>query len=255
MRVLHRVLTCRRRCEHVAQERLWLTEPARATCLAEVVEVRGPRFRVDRALFAPRSRSCRHPQPADKGRAWMDGDKRRLAGVEQRGDDVWYRLRGTTPKVGDKLQCELDQRTRSLVARAHTAMHLFIAALADAGAPAMVADPEVRGGGHFRITLAWAVPPPQLADILRATQQALASNQRVEQAFAVKAEAGRFLTPQAFEPADPVPGPEVMPVVRIGDVAYPCDGAHVAWTRDVGRLVIQHARAGKEGFVVVGKTT
>ncbi len=235
-------------------ERLWISDPRRVTCLATVTQVKGDQFTVDRALFAPRSRACRHPQYADEGTIWWDGEKRRLASVRERDGQVWYEMRGTVPTVGVELQCQLDQDVRGLSDRAHTAMHLMIAALQQVGAPPMTADAEVKGGGCFRITLAWATAPTMLAEALQVTQRAIEADVLVSRAYAPKAEIGRFVTPQSFQPPDPVPGPEVISVVKIGDVcAYPCDGTHVDRTGRIGKLVVAHARAGKGGFVVVGR--
>lgn len=234
-------------------ERLWITQPQRATCLATVTAVRGEAFTVDRALFAPRSRACRHPQCADEGTLWWEGEKRRLGSVEDHGGHVWYTLRGTVPEVGVELQCQLDQAVRAATDRAHTAMHLLIAALREAGAPPMVADPEVKGGGHFRLTLAW---PPGAA-LAQAVQQAgawLVQDLAVQRTFAAKAAAGRFVTPQEFQPPEPVPGPDVLPLVKIGKACvYPCDGTHVDRTSRIGGMEVEHAQPGREGFVVVVK--
>lgn len=232
-------------------ERLWITQPRRATCLAEVTEVRGERFAVDRALFAPRSRIFRHPQYADEGVVWIEGEKRRLLSVEEQGDTVWYRLRGTTPQVGQTLQCELDQDVRSLSDRAHTAMHLFLGALQDP--PPMVADPEVKGGGHFRLTFAWHVPADMLAGALKQVEAKVREDLPVGRGFATRAEAAHEVRSQHFQPPDPIPGPDVMPLVRIGGLVYPCDGTHVDRTSEVGRVVVAHAAQGKDGFVVTGK--
>lgn len=235
------------------RERLWLTEPRRKTCLAEVVDRRGPWFAVDRALFAPKSRATRHPQPADKGIVWVGGDKRKLGGVKEAGGDVWYRLRGTVPDLGQRLQCEIDAAWRDQVCRAHTAMHLLLASL-PGDAPPMIADPEVRGGGHVRLTFAWPVAPPTLAKALEAANGHVAADVPVEASFVDRVEATHGATPQAFDPADPVPGDGPVRLVSIGDVcAYPCDGTHADRTGDVGRIAIVHARQGKDGFVVVGR--
>lgn len=235
------------------QARLWITEPQRSTCLATVTEVRGEGFTVDRALFAPRSRACRHPQYADQGTVWWEGEKRRLGSVEDRGGHVWYTLRGTVPDVGVELQCQLDQEVRAGNDRAHTAMHLLIAALREAGAPPMAADPEVKGGGHFRLTLAWP-PGAALDGALRQAREWAAQDLVVQRTFAPKESAARLVTPQAFQPHDPVPGPDVLPLVRVGHVCtYPCDGTHVDRTGRIGSIAVDHAAQGKEGFVVVAR--
>lgn len=236
------------------QERLWLTEPRRATCLATVTGVRGDAVTVDRALFAPRSRALRHPQPADKGTVWLQGEKRRLAGVEERGGRVWYTVRGVVPPAGSELQCELDAEARDDASRAHTALHLLLAAARKLDAPPMTADPEVRGGGHARLTFAWPLPPPALKELLQFANSWVEADRPVQRAFATRAEADRHATRQDFQPPDPVPGGDVVPLVRVeGVCVHPCDGTHADRTGRLGRIVIAHAAAGREGFVVVGR--
>ncbi len=236
------------------QERLWITEPRRVTCLCTVTAVQGDRFVVDRALFAPRSRAVRHPQYADAGTVWWDGEKRRLASVEDRDGTVWYRLRGTVPEVGVELQCQLDQDIGDLNDRAHTAMHLLIAALQQAGAPPMTADPEVKGGGNARLTFQRPVARNVLAAAVQRVTQWIQADVPVQRAWATRAEAERFATVQNFSPFDPVPGGDPVPLVRIeGVCVFGCDGTHADRTGRVGGFGIGHAAQGKEGFVVVGR--
>ncbi|MGB1586264.1 MAG: hypothetical protein ACPHID_04380 [Thermoplasmatota archaeon] len=228
-------------------ERLWLTEPGRATCLAKVTDVRGVWFTVDRALFAPQSRACRHPQPADKGTVWIAGEKRRLEAIRADAGGVWYRLRGTTPAVGATLQCELDPDWRDAMARGHTLMHLVIAA---SDSP-MTADPEVRGDGHARLTFQEFLAPPRIEGWLQRVRGWIEADLPLASRYVEHAEAQRFATPQRFHPPNPVPG-DVAALVEISGVcAYPCDGRHVDRTGRIGEVRLVHAAMGKEGFVVV----
>ncbi len=240
----------------MTQQRLWLTEPRRTTCLCAVTAVRGERFAVDRALFAPRSRACRHPQYADEGVVWMDGEKRRLQGVEDRDGTVWYRLRGTVPPVGAELNCQLDQDVRGRNDRAHTAMHLLVTALQECGAPPMVADPEVKGGGNARLTFQRPVARNVLAAAVGRVQQWVDADARVRRAWASRVEAERVCTVQHFAAPDPVPGGDPVPVVEVeGVCVLPCDGTHVERTGRVGGFGIAHAAMGRDGFVVVGRVS
>lgn len=228
-------------------ERLWLTEPGRSTCLAKVTAVRGDRFTVDRALFAPQSRACRHPQPADKGTVWIEGEKRRLDSVQAQHGEVWYRLRGTTPPEGSNLQCELDADWRDAMARGHTLMHLLIAA---SDSP-MTADPEVRGDGHARLTFQEFLAPARIEGWLQRVQDWIRADLALESRYVDRAEALRFATHQRFHPPDPVPG-DVAALVEVPGVgAYPCDGRHVDRTGRIGAIRLVHAAMGKAGFVVV----
>lgn len=236
------------------QERLWLTERDRATCLAEVLAVRGPWLLPDRVLFAPRSRAFRHPQVPDKGRVWVEGDKRKLAGVKEQAGRVWIRLRDTVPAVGTTLQCELDADWRDAASRAHTGLHLLLAAARDLNLPPLVADPEVKGDGHVRLTFQDFVDPPRLAALRDRVLQDVQADRPVSVTHAPRGEADRDATPQAFQPPEPLPGGEVLPLVAIeGRCTYPCDGTHTDRTGRIEDVVVPHARPGKGGFVVVAR--
>lgn len=225
-------------------ERLWITEPARRTCLATVTAVDGEFVQVDRALFSPGRSGTRHPQPADKGTVWRDGEKRKLAKVRA---DGWIRLRDAVPQLGETLQCELDQDWRDAMARAHTAMHLFIMA---SDAP-MVADPEVKGGGHARLTFGETIAPKRLAQWLERARQGIAADAVVSGRFVPRDVAMREADAQRFQPPDPLPGDDPAPVVSIDGVCtLPCDGTHVDRTGRIAELVVSHAAWGTGGFVV-----
>lgn len=238
-------------------ERLWITEPRRSTALAKVVAVRGHAFALDRSLFAPSSVLHRHPQPADKGTVWLTGEKRLLVRVFQKDGILWHELRGTTPAVGETAQCHLDAARRLDASRAHTAMHLFMAALHKANAPPMVRNPEVRGGGSFRLDLAAPVEPRTLAACLAQARQWAAGDRPVAREHLARGHEAKILDAQRFDPPDAYPGPStVLDVARIDGVcAYPCDGTLVERTGKVGGFAIAHAQATRGGFSVVGKVS
>ena len=239
----------------VATERLWLTEPRRSTCLARVVAVRGPAFALDRSLFAPTSRSHRHPQPHDQGTIWWEGEKRILVKVADRDGALWHILRGVRPPVGTELNCHLDPDRRLLASRAHTAMHLMLKALGDAGAPPLVADPEAKGGGNVRFELAAPVSPRLVADALAQANHWVQAGAPVRREFIARGLEAKSLDAQRFQPPQPYPGPpDTLAVVRIeGVCAYPCDGTHVERTSQVGRIVVAEARNRAGGATLVAK--
>jgi Ser-tRNA(Ala) deacylase AlaX len=233
-----------------------MTEPLRKTCLATVEAVQGDWFQVDRALFAPTSRACRHPQYSDSGNVWVDGDKRKLAGIRVgtgKRAGTWYRLKGTIPNMGEALQCELDQKRRDETARTHTGMHLMLAALGAMKLSAMVADCEVKGAGHFRLTFADVIPRHFLAAALKLVHEEMRADKPISRSFASRNEIEHFARPQSFRPPDPFPGGESVSLVTIGDCGLPCDGSHVDRTGRLSSVAIAHARPGKDGFVVVGQ--
>jgi Ser-tRNA(Ala) deacylase AlaX len=238
-------------------ERLWITEPRRSTALAKVTAVRGHSFALDRSLFAPTSVFHRHPQPADKGTIWLAGSKRMLERTYVKDRQLWHQLRGTVPTLGEQAQCQLDADRRLLASRGHTAMHLLLAALGRANAPPQVRNPEVKGGGSFRIDLAAPVAPKDLAACLAQARQWAHEDRPVRREHLARGHEAKILDAQRFDPPDPYPGPpDVLDVVAIGDVcSYPCDGTHVERTGKVGTLVISHAQQGRGGFSIVGKVS
>jgi len=238
--------------------RLYETEPGRSTALATVTARRGDAFALDRTLFRPRSRAFRHPQRADEGEIRVHGgDKHRVVGVFEDGGEVWHRTEGPPPGVGARVQCALDALRRALDSRAHTALHLLLAALQAPVDLPLAADPEVKGGGRFRLDLAAPyVPPPRLADALRRVAGHVAADLPVSRGHIAADEAARRLTPQAFLPPDPYPGPPgtSWPVAEVpGVCTYPCDGTHCARTGDVGRVVLREARRAGDRFLLVGE--
>lgn len=238
-------------------ERLWLSEPRRTTCLAKVTAVSGRLFALDRSLFAPTSHAHRHSQPMDQGTVWWAGEKRRLVRVLEKGGTLWHELRGTVPDVGVQLQCHLDAERRERESRAHTAMHLWLKALSDLRAPPHVADPQVKGGGTFRFDLQGFVPPALLAQARQQVEAWVAQDLPVTVDHLPRGYEAQELTAQAFAPPDPYPGPDTsLAVVRIGKLcAYPCDGTHVARTRQVGGTVVAQAQPTRAGFLLVCKVT
>lgn len=240
----------------VATERLWITEPRRSTALAKVVAVRGLAFALDRSLFAPASVFHRHPQPADKGTIWLAGEKRKLERVFQRDGVLWHQLRGTVPAVGEQAQCHLDADRRLEASRAHTAMHLLLAALHRGNAPPLVRNPEVRGGGHFRLDLGGLVQPKDLAAWLAQARQWSKDNVPIVRDHLARGHEAKILHAQRFHPPDPYPGPpDVLDVTTItGVCSYPCDGTHVERTGKVGDFAIAQANPMRGGgFTIVGR--
>lgn len=238
--------------------RLWLTEPGRSTSLAEVIETRGEAFRLDRTLFRPKSRTYRHPQRHDVGTVWVKGgDKHRLSTVYEQGGHIWHRIDGETPPVGAELKCHLDQDRRALDSRAHTGMHLLLAAMHQLEAPPLVADPEVKGGGRFRLELrAWRMDKEGLAAWLDRARSFIEEDSRVEISFVPRDAAHHGLDAQRFEEGDRFPGPEgsVRAVNIEGVCSYPCDGTHVERTGEVGGLVVRDVNLHDDGrWVVVGE--
>lgn len=239
-------------------ERLWETEPGRKTALAEVRETRGDRFRVDRTLFRPKSRAYRHPQRADAGTVWVQGgDKQALVSVFERNGRIWHRVDGPAPEPGDELQLHLDQAQRELDSRAHTAMHLLLRAITQLVDVTLVADPEVKGGGRFRLDLrGWEIRPDVLAQAVDRVGMWIEQDVTVEHGYTPRDVAEPKLDPQPFEEGKLYPGPgTTLSTVKVDGVcAYPCDGTHAERTGELDDLVLRDAQPREEGvWMVVGE--
>ncbi len=236
--------------------RLWETEPRRRTCLARVTSVKGDAFTMEPSLYRPRTRAYRHGQRPDVGTVWVGGEKRRLVTVFEEGGKVWHRLRGAVPAVGADMNCHLDAQRRDEDSRAHTALHLMLAALDRLGAPAHAADPEVKGGGRFRMDLAEAyVQPKLLAAAVAQVNAWIAANVPVHRFHITREEAVHRLNAQRFLDQEAYPGPPTsLSCVEIeGVCAYPCDGTHASRTSEVGRVGLREARPGAKGFLIIGE--
>lgn len=235
---------------------LWVTEPRRATSLSTVTYVHGPWFALDRSLYAPTSRVCRHPQPQDQGYVWLQGTKRRLVEVQWRDGGLWHKCRDWTPAVGDQLQCHLDADRRLESARAHTALHLLLKAITDAGG-VLRRDPEVKGGGTVRIDLDAPLAPPMLAGVRKQVLAWCEPGRAVSGEAVLRSLQAKVLDVQPFAPPDPYPGPaDSVLAVRIDGVCcYPCDGTHVDRTDRIANVVFAEAKPTRNGFLLVARVT
>lgn len=248
--------------EDPATERLWVTEPSRRTSLSEVVEVRGRAFRLDRTLFHPKSRTYAHPQRRDRGTVWVEGkDKRALRSVYERAGTVWHEVDGDPPPVGVDLQCHLDVPHREQVERAHTAMHLLLAALWDPTDPIPLArDPEVKGGGTFRLELDRSYArPDEVKAWLDEANQLVERDLPVTTRFVARDEAGDAyagVDEQFVDGRPSYPGPQEGSL-RVVDVeegpSYPCDGTHVERTGEVRRIVVAQVEPRGGEVLLMGK--
>lgn len=233
---------------------LWVTEPRRSTSLSVVTARRGMWFALDRSLYAPTSRQCRHPQPHDQGYVWLQGTKRRLVEAQWRDGELWHRCRDWSPAVGDKLQCHLDADRRLEVSRAHTAMHLAIKAIGDLGG-VLRRDAEVKLGGTFRLDLVAPLPAASLAEARKRVVQWCRQGLTLSTEAVLRTMQAKALDEQPFSPPDAFPGPpdSVMAVRVPGVCAYPCDGTHVDRTDRIADVVFAEAKATRAGFLLVGR--
>lgn len=225
-------------------ELVWMQEPQRRTCNATVTAVRGAAFVLDRTVFCPGASAYRHPQPADRGEAWLGGDKRWLQRVGWHRGELLHWLDGATPRKGDAVRCHLDVARREAAEDAHTAMHLVVSALARARSAVLTDQARVQGGRHFSLAVRKDTFRPQaVAEALEAANGAAARRLEVRIEHATR-DALHDVDAQPFHDKAEFPGPDAtLRIVRVGDAsALPCDGTLRSTTVGLGRVVLQAHR-------------
>ncbi|HEX9994267.1 MAG TPA: alanyl-tRNA editing protein [Acidimicrobiales bacterium] len=101
----------------MATERLFLRDAYLRAFDATVTAVDGDRVALDRTAFYATSGG----QPHDTGTL----GEARVVEVRAAGPDVWHRLEGAVPAVGDAVHGEVDWDRRHALMRTHTALHVL----------------------------------------------------------------------------------------------------------------------------------
>lgn len=221
-------------------ERLYLEEPTRKTALAKVTARLGGGFLLDRTVYHAADARYHHAQPCDRGHLLVEGHKLKLDRVAcDRAGRLVHRASGPPPAVGAKAQLHLDAPRRHLQARAHTLMHLLVAALAEARSE-LVSRAEVVGGGEVRVAVKLREAPasawPKLASRVK---QMVDARLPVEASWKPRDDAEKASTPQGFAFGAIAPDEPVLRVVRIGDACIlPCDAPLVERSSDVGAISV-----------------
>ena len=96
---------------------LYLRDAYLQTFSATVTQVDGDRVALDRTAFYPTGGG----QPHDTGTLGAA----RVVEVRKEGDDVWHRLEGEVPAVGDQVEGQVDWERRHALMRTHTALHVL----------------------------------------------------------------------------------------------------------------------------------
>ncbi|MBI4392269.1 MAG: hypothetical protein HY556_00525 [Euryarchaeota archaeon] len=228
---------------------LYLDEPQRRTCNAKVEAIRGVSFTLDKTIFSPGTSLYRHPQPPDRGEAWIGGDKRRLSRISWRRDELLHALDGAVPKIGDTLRLHLDVERRERIERTHTAMHLILSVMCRTTKVVLTESAHVQGGGHFAIRIQRVGFSPALAAKWLEAANGFAAKKLLVRIEYRTRPALRDVDAQCFSDEVTHPGPEEgLRIVRVGDAsALPCDGTLASTTKGMGRVVLQSARPGVGG--------
>lgn len=231
-------------------QRLYLEDARRKTALANVTAHRAGGFVLDRSIYHAASRAYHHAQPCDRGHLLAEGHKLKIHKVGwEHGGTLVHRTHGPMPAPGAKATLHLDVERRDEQARAHTVMHLLVAAVLDERAE-LLAMPEVVGGGQVNVHARFrdAAPEAGIERVRRRVEAALAQRVDVVASWAPRDEAARAVTHHPVALGAVAPDEPTLRLVRIGDACcLPCDAPLVTNTREVGRVVMGAPRPAREG--------
>lgn len=230
-------------------ERLDWEDARRKTALASVAGHAGGGFLLDKSLFHAPRKDYHHLQPCDLGHVLAEGHKLKLDKVfrDEKGRLV-HRTGGPLPAVGAKAQLHLDAPRRDLQARAHAAMHLLVAAVAECSGQ-LVAVPTVVGGGEVRLHARFREPPQAvLPRVVARAQQLVDAREPIAPLWATREDAARMVTHHVVALDAVAPGEPTLRLVRAGSRSLlPCDAPLVAYTHEVGRLKLTLFQPRAEG--------
>lgn len=231
-------------------QRLYLEEPQRKTALATVTGHASGGFLLDRTLYHAPDKRYHHLQPEDRGHLLAEGHKLKIPRVFlDQHHRIVHRTTGPLPDVGAKAQLHLDADRRDQQARAHTAMHLLIAAVAETRGT-WLEPPRIVGGGEIRLHTKHRDPPgPAVQRILARANQLIANRLDVTPRWMPRDDAARHATPQALPLHDIAPEEPTLRLIQIGETSnLPCDAPLVANTRDLTPLRATYARPTNESL-------
>jgi Ser-tRNA(Ala) deacylase AlaX len=228
-----------------ATARLYLEDPRRKTALAAVTGHAAGGFLLDRTVFHAADPRYHHAQPCDRGHVIADGHKLKVHKVGWDKGRLVHRTHGPLPAVGAKAQLHLDAPRREQQARAHTLMHVLLAALAGGE---VLAQPEVVGGGEVRLV---ARVRGDAALVEARARRIVESRAPIEARWAPREDVAKLVTPQGA-PLDTIaPGEPTIRVVRIGDASLlPCDAPLVERASDVGEWRMDPPLPARDGGAV-----
>lgn len=197
---------------------------------ANVLSVGDDEALLDRTTFYPGGGG----QPADRGRFLWNGVEATVVGVRKAGDEVWHKLQGPLPEVGQEVRGELDWERRYSLMRAHTALHILCGIIwRDYGA-------QVTGGnmdaGKARMDFELEAMSGSFAGEIEAkVREEVAAGRRISVRILPRQEA--FAIPDLIRTKINLlpPGIEQVRVVEIEGLDLQADGGtHVRNTSEVG---------------------
>jgi misacylated tRNA(Ala) deacylase len=222
----------------VATDLLYLRDAYARTFDATVTAVDGDRVALDRTLFYPTGGG----QPHDIGT--LGGSS--VVDVRKEGGDVWHRVDGPLPAVGDTVHGEVEWERRHALMRTHTALHVLCGVIWNEwGVP-------VTGGNMEPLTARMdfefdPLPEGFGATVEQLVNDALAADHPIEVSFLPR--------DVAVHDEDLIRTkvnliPETVPEIRVVDIVgldkQADGGTHVLSTSEVGRIrVVKTESKGK----------
>lgn len=218
-------------------ERLYWSNPRAKTAIATVTGHAAGGFTLDKTLYHAPLTGYHHAQPCDLGHVLAEGHKLKLDKVFWDRGRLIHRTSGPLPAVGARAQLHLDADRRDLQARAHAAMHLLVAAAAEARATFLDA-PSVVGGGEARIVARFREDPKTaLPKFLARAQQLADARDDIIARWAPRDDAAKLVTDGPV-PTDAVaPEEPTLRLVQCGAKSLlPCDAPLCAHTWEIGPM-------------------
>lgn len=229
-------------------ERLYWESPRAKTALATVTGHAAGGFLLDRTLYHAADASYHHAQPCDLGHVLAEGHKLKLTKVFWDRGRLVHRTSGPLPRIGEKAQLHLDADRRLQQARAHAAMHLLVAAVAE-NHGTLLSEPTVVGGGEIRLHARFReAPAAALPKVIARAKQLVDAREPVQAFWAPRDEAARHVTHHVLALDAIAPGEPTLRLVRAGARSVlPCDAPLVDHTWEIGELKLTLVQPKAEG--------
>jgi misacylated tRNA(Ala) deacylase len=207
---------------------------------ATVTAVEGAEVCLDRTAFYPTGGG----QPHDTGLLGAA----RVVEVRKAGDQVWHRLEGDVPAVGDGAHGTLDWDRRHALMRTHTAMHVLCGVIWNAyEVPATGGNMEPLAG---RMDFEFDPLPEGFGPHVEALMNAeIVADRPIEVSFIPRANA--VLDRELIRTKVSLV-PDTVSVVRVVDIVgldkQADGGTHVARTGEVGGVLVRKTESKGKGF-------
>jgi misacylated tRNA(Ala) deacylase len=207
-----------------------------------VTGVDGDRVALDRTVFYATGGG----QPHDTGWLRWDGSEARVVEVRKDGGEVWHRLEGPVPAVGDAVTGEIDWGRRHELMRTHSALHVLCGVIwHEWGVPVTGGNMEpLAARMDFELDPTPEGFGPRVEELVAAE---IARDRPIEVSFLPRSEA---VLDEALIRTKVSLVPESVPEIRVVDIVgldkQADGGTHVRSTAEIGRVrVVKTESKGK----------